>query len=127
MLDWLYSIEDSCISRQLICGHQIPAWFNKNNNKVYVGTEAPKGKEWVRDNDVFVTCVTSGMCPILATINSLSNLVITPSSLLVTGYDIIFFWVARMMIYGELIKKSIPSNDVFIHGIVRDSEGRNMS
>ncbi|HPV55417.1 MAG TPA: valine--tRNA ligase, partial [Bacilli bacterium] len=125
---WLENIQDWCISRQLWWGHQIPVWYK--GEEIYVGTEAPKGKGWTRDPDVLDTWFSSALWPF----STMGWPEITPdlkryfpTDVLVTGYDIIFFWVARMVFQSKHFLNTRPFKGVLIHGIVRDEIGRKMS
>ena len=124
---WMKNIHDWTISRQLWWGHRIPAWYKGSEIKVQV--ENP-GKGWVQDPDVLDTWFSSGLAPFSFLGWPVSQEKLKryyPTSLLVTGYDIIFFWVARMYFFGLHIMKQKPFNEVLIHGLVRDELGRKMS
>lgn len=133
-INWLEGIRDWCISRQIWWGHRIPAWYCECG-EVVVSREdvetCPKcGKKLKRDEDVLDTWFSSALWP-FSTMGWPENTPelkqFYPTSVLVTGYDIIFFWVARMIFMGLEFQKEIPFKHVFIHGLVRDSEGRKMS
>lgn len=134
-VNWLEGIRDWCISRQLWWGHRIPAWYCADCGETTVTaeqlTECPHCHGKVeQDPDVLDTWFSSALWP-FATMgwpeNSKELEQWYPTSVLVTGYDIIFFWVARMIFMGLEFKKEIPFKHVFIHGLVRDSQGRKMS
>lgn len=128
---WLENIEDWCISRQLWWGHRIPAWFHKETGEIYVGEHAPEDIEnWDQDEDVLDTWFSSALWPFstLGWPEETDDLRrYYPTDTMVTGYDIIFFWVARMAFQGRHLTNNRPFKDVLLHGLIRDSLGRKMS
>jgi len=125
---WLENIKDWCISRQLWWGHRIPVWYK--GDEIYCGVKPPSGNGWIQEEDVLDTWFSSWLWP-FATLgwpNETEELKkFYPTNDLVTGPDIIFFWVARMIMAGLYFKKEIPFKNVYFNGIIRDSEGRKMS
>lgn len=144
--DWVDDMHDWCISRQLWWGHRIPIWYGPNGEIVCVGPddEAPTGEGWRQDPDVLDTWFSSALWPFstMGWPEATPDLAkFYPTSVLVTGYDILFFWVARMMMFSTFAatlpnsplgtgtdgRPQVPFTDVFLHGLVRDEHGRKMS
>ena len=126
LLHWMEITYDWCISRQLWWGHRIPAWYK--GDEVYVGMEAPKEEGWVQDVDVLDTWFSSALWP-FSTLGWPDNMDSRyfPNDVLVTGYDIIPFWVCRMVFQSLHFTDNIPFKDCLIHGLIRDKQGRKMS
>ena len=129
---WMEDVHDCVISRHLWWGHRIPAWYNKKTGEMYVGENAPKDIEnWKQDPDVLDTWFSSALWP-FSTLgwpdeNSADFKRYFPTNALVTGYDIIFFWVSRMIFQSLHFTHERPFNDVVLHGLIRDEQGRKMS
>ena len=125
---WMEIARDWCISRQLWWGHQIPAWYK--DDEVYVGLEAPEEDGWVQDSDVLDTWFSSALWP-FSTLGWPNETEMFkryfPTSVLSTGYDIIFFWVCRMAFQSLHFTNKRPFKDCIIHGLIRDKQGRKMS
>ena len=129
--NWLNNIQDWCISRQIWWGHRIPAWYNDKTGEVYVGSEAPKAEGvWRQEEDVLDTWFSSWLWPFSIMgwpDDSEEQKYFYPTNDLVTGPDIIFFWVARMIMAGLEFKGAIPFNNVYFTSIIRDDKGRKLS
>jgi valyl-tRNA synthetase len=137
--NWMNNLHDWCISRQIWFGHRIPVWYK--DEEIFVGIEAPEGEGWVQDEDTLDTWFSSGLWTFSTLLDQ--NVKVDsfeewrkqspdlkrfhPTSVLETGYDIIFFWVARMILMTNYAMEEIPFRTVYLHGLVTDQEGKKMS
>ena len=128
---WIDNLRDWCISRQIWFGHRIPVWYK--GDEVYVGVDAPSGddaSQWRQDSDTLDTWFSSGLWPfsVLGWPEQTDDLkTYFPNSVMETGYDILFFWVARMILMSAALMGDVPFREVYLHGLVRDEKGRKMS
>lgn len=125
---WIDNLEDWCVSRQLWYGHQIPVWYR--DEEIYCGVDAPKGNDWKQDPDTLDTWFSSGLWTFstLGWPNNTDDIKsFHPTDVLETGYDILFFWVARMILMSTCLTGQIPFKRVLLHGLVRDAEKQKMS
>ncbi len=139
---WMENLRDWCISRQIWYGHRIPVWHKKNQKNTYVGVEPPKEKGWIQETDTLDTWFSSGLWTFSSLANKPSDIEIKngkirintnefknfhPINVLETGHDIIFFWVAKMIIMTTYAVEDIPFQDVYLHGLILDEHGKKMS
>ncbi|TVR19053.1 MAG: valine--tRNA ligase [Anaerolineaceae bacterium] len=131
---WLENIQDWCVSRQLWWGHRIPAWYREKDGdpygEIYVGRTAPEGDGWREEEDVLDTWFSSGLWPFstLGWPDDTPDLRrYYPTDIMETGHDILFFWVARMIMMGLWFTDKPPFHTVYLHGLVRDKDGRKFS
>lgn len=130
---WVDNLRDWCISRQIWYGHRIPVWYKDSTidpSEIYCGVEAPEGSDWVQDEDTLDTWFSSGLWTFstLGWPNQTEDLkTYHPTNVLETGYDILPFWVMRMILMSTYHTGQIPFKDVYLHGLVRDSKNRKMS
>ncbi len=131
---WIENLRDWCISRQIWYGHRVPVWYlpaqADKGEEIYCGTEAPQGEGWKQDEDTLDTWFSSGLWT-FSTLgwpeNTKDLADFHPTDVLETGYEILFFWVARMVLMTKYALNEIPFKKVFLHGTVRDGQGRKMS
>ncbi len=127
---WMEHLHDWCISRQIWYGHRIPVWYKDGEPAPHVDMEPPKGAGWTQDPDTLDTWFSSSLWTFstLGWPKKTSDLAAYhPTSVLETGYDILFFWVARMLMMSAYFRQEIPFRKVYLHGLVRDKQGRKMS
>ncbi len=125
---WIDNLKDWCISRQIWYGHRIPVWYKEN--EIYVGLEAPNGDDWIQDQDTLDTWFSSALWTFstLGWPSESEDLKIYhPTDVLETGYEILFFWVARMIMMSQYHLNTIPFKTIYLHGTVRDGKGQKMS